>query len=160
MLRKGRLLWAFLSCNSAYDRISQNDKWFIEIYKNGCEAKSKKEANVFWMFWQILSLQLKSLLYFVWGIQLHRLLKNVKLEHYVEIKTGRVNESASDLQYIWESIKNEFSTIKQAERMRIKLSIRPSIPRTTIRQQNHNNLTVENPMNTIGEQSQYLHLID
>ena len=63
---------------------------------------------------------------------------------YIEVK-----DCISDIDYLLNSIKDEFPKIyQQVVRMGMKLSVTPSIPRTTMRQQHRNNIPSENP----GEQ--------
>ena len=51
----------------------------------------------------------------------------------------------SDLDYVCNSVKDDFSKIyQQIVRIGIKLSVTPSIPRNTIRQQHRNNISSEN----------------
>ena len=60
---------------------------------------------------------------------------------YTEVK-----DCAPDLDYLRNLIKDEFSKIyQQGVKIVMKLSVTPSIPQTTIRQQHHNNIPSENP---------------
>ena len=60
---------------------------------------------------------------------------------YTEVK-----DCTSDLDYLRNSIKDKFSKIyQQGVKIVMKLSVTPSIPQTTIRQQHHNNIPSENP---------------
>ena len=58
----------------------------------------------------------------------------------------KVKDCISDIDYLCNSIKDEFPKIyQQVVRMGMKLSVTPSIPRNTMRHQHRNNIPSENP---------------
>ena len=114
----------------------QTDKW---------ETKSKKEATLFLNIltdFEFIIITLYRLMQPIASItqQLQERAIDV-VSTYTEVK-----DCISDIDYLRNSIKDEFPKIyQQVVRMGMKLSVTPSIPRNTIRQQHRNNISSENP---------------